>query len=290
MIATIALFLSSSHETLAQRSAAGQAADQQQDRSWTVTSFDGVPIAYEVHGEGMPVLVFVHGWSCDRRYWESQVEFFSQRFQVVSLDLAGHGDSGLERDIWTISSFGLDVAAVVEELTLERVVLIGHSLGGDAILEAARRLPGRVAGLVWVDDYGTLGAPRSLEEAAEIVVRFDGDFATAVRDFVRGTFPSRAEDALVEWVAEDMSAAPPEIARAMLKASMTYDREAPVALRELGLPIVAINPDTPATDSQALERHGVEVLLMPGVGHFPMLEDPATFNDLLMRAVESFPR
>lgn len=53
------------------------------------------------------------------------------------------------------------MAAVVEALALERAVLIGHSLGGDVILEAARRLPGRVEGLVWVDTYRDLGEPGS---------------------------------------------------------------------------------------------------------------------------------
>ena len=49
-----------------------------------------------------------------------------------------------------MAAFGQDVVSVVEALGLKRVVLIGHSLGGPAVLEAARRMPGRVAGLVLV--------------------------------------------------------------------------------------------------------------------------------------------
>src|SRR5207249_632714 len=116
---------------------------------------DGIRIVYEVQGEGRPgtpALVFIHGWSCDRSYWKGQLEPFSQRFKVVAIDLAGHGESGLGRDAWTIAAFGGDVAAVVQKLGLERVILIGHSMGGHVTAEAARRLPGRVAGLVWVDN------------------------------------------------------------------------------------------------------------------------------------------
>src|SRR5262245_20454415 len=116
-----------------------------------VTSPDSIQIAYEVHGNGTPALIFVHGWSCDRSYWQGQLEPFSRNFKVVAIDLAGHGESGLSRKSWTIEAFGADVAAVVKKLNLQRVVLIGHSMGSNVIAEAARQLPGRVAGLVLVD-------------------------------------------------------------------------------------------------------------------------------------------
>lgn len=119
-------------------------------------SADGVPIAFEVAGRGNPPLVFVHGWSCDRRYWQAQLTVFSRQFETVAIDLAGHGASGLGRRQWTIDSFGADVASVVQELDLPKAILIGHSMGGDVITEAARRLPGRIAGLIWVDTYKKL--------------------------------------------------------------------------------------------------------------------------------------
>src|SRR5512136_2917958 len=53
-----------------------------------VASKDGVPISYEVHGQGEPTLVFVHGWSCDARYWRAQLAQFSKNHRVVTLDLA----------------------------------------------------------------------------------------------------------------------------------------------------------------------------------------------------------
>jgi hypothetical protein len=122
-----------------------EAADTQalQKKADFAISSDGVRIAYEVHGEGSPALVFVHGWSCDRSYWAGQFEPFSRQFKVVAVDLAGHGDSGLERRAWTIQSFGDDVASVVKKLRLGRVILIGHSMGWDVIPEAARATASR---------------------------------------------------------------------------------------------------------------------------------------------------
>jgi len=62
-----------------------------------VPSKDGTPISYEIYGVGEPSLVFVHGWSCDARYWRAQLPHFSKNHCVVVLDLAGHGHSGSTR-------------------------------------------------------------------------------------------------------------------------------------------------------------------------------------------------
>jgi pimeloyl-ACP methyl ester carboxylesterase len=257
--------------------------------NWAKSS-DGVRIAYEVHGNGSLALVFVHGWSCDRSYWAGQLEPFSQQFKVVALDLAGHGDSGVGRKQWTIQSYGDDVAAVVKKLDLKRVVLIGHSMGGDVIPEAALRLPGRVVGLIWVDTYKKLGTGRSPEEVQAFVAKFRPDFVKTTRDFVRSLFVTTSDPALVERVALDMSAAPPSIALPSLDSAFSYSREMPLTLERLHLPVIAINPDNAPTDVASLEHYGVQVIIMPGVGHFLMMEDPKRFNGLLSTAVDRLGR
>lgn len=255
---------------------------------YVTISTDGIPLCYEVHGAGVPALVFVHGWSCDRGYWNRQLDHFARKYQVVTLDLAGHGESGLGRKAWTMPAFGRDVVAVVEKLGLEQTVLVGHSMGGDVIVEAARLMPDRVAGLVWVDTYNTLGKPRDREEVEKFMAPFRADFVTKVRKFVREMFVSSSDQALVDWVATDMSAAPPEVAVLALEETITFDREILTGLRDLKVPIVAINSDYWPTDVEALQRYGVKVVLMSGVGHFLMMEDPGTFNRLLGEVIEEF--
>ncbi len=79
----------------------------------SVVSVDGVMIHYQVVGKGEPTLVFVHGGNCDRSYWNAQVDEFAKTYQVVTVDMGGHGGSGLDREDWTLPAFGADVAAVV---------------------------------------------------------------------------------------------------------------------------------------------------------------------------------
>jgi pimeloyl-ACP methyl ester carboxylesterase len=247
-------------------------------------SSDGIPIVYETHGSGTPALFFIHGWSCDRSYWAAQIESFSRKHQVVTIDLGGHGESGLGRVEWTMASFGEDVSAVAGKLGLANMILIGHSMGGDVILEAARRLPGRVHGLVWVDTYRQLPSypPEELEER---LAEFRMDFVSTARAFVRRMFPPGSDPVLVEKVVSDMSSAPPEVAISAASYAWSYGPEVTAALKELAIPLAAINPEMPPTDIESMKRYGIDVICIPGVGHFPMLEDPQTFNDCLDRAL-----
>jgi pimeloyl-ACP methyl ester carboxylesterase len=245
------------------------------------TSPDGVPIAYHDAGSGSPALVFVHGWSCDRGYWRHQLLAFEASHRVVAVDLAGHGDSGVGRSSWTMPAFGADVAAVIDHLGLEDVVLIGHSMGGDVVVEAALTLGTRVAGLVWVDVYEGLDAPQSPEDIESFIGPFRDDFVTHTRAFVREElFDPTSDPALVEWVSSDMASAPPEIALDAILHSVSNEVAATRGLDRLDVPAFAINAEGPG-DPDSFRRHGMEPIIMPGSAHFLMLEDPARFNEVL---------
>jgi pimeloyl-ACP methyl ester carboxylesterase len=252
------------------------------------TSPDGIPILYEVDGTGTPPIVFIHGWSCDRTYWRGQMGPIGQRRRVVSIDLAGHGESGIGRGSWTMPAFGSDVTAVVDRLDLDDVVLVGHSMGGDVVVEAALLLGDRARGLVWVDTYPSLDVPDSPDRVEAFVAPFRADFAGQVRAFMATAFPTTADPALVEWVLSDMASAPPDIALDALEHS--FGNLGPVidALPRISPPLVQISPDYEPTDIGSLERHGVRTVVMTGVGHFLMLEDPGQFNRVLEEVVESF--
>ena len=215
------------------------------------------------------------------------MDHFADRYRVVTIDLAGHGESGLGRTAWTMPAFGADVVAVADHMGLREMVLIGHSMGGDVIVEAALRLPGRVIGLVWVDVYRTVGENDPEGWVEEFLAPFRADFAAPTRGFVRSLLPGADPD-LVEWVAADMSAAPPEVAIDCIRHAVGNESAAFAAVAEIGAPVVAINPDHRPTDVEALSRHGVRTVIMPGVTHFPMLEAPEAFNRLLGETIERF--
>src|SRR5512146_1022926 len=130
--------------------------DEPEAEVGTAVSADGVQIRYECRGKGEPTLIFIHGWCCDRSFWREQLPYFAKKHRVVAIDLAGHGESGLNRKAWTMDAFANDVAAVAAKLSLKQVVLIGHSMGGSVILKTAPKMPGQILGLVAVDQFYNL--------------------------------------------------------------------------------------------------------------------------------------
>jgi pimeloyl-ACP methyl ester carboxylesterase len=254
----------------------------------TTPSADGVKIHYEAVGTGETALVFVHCWSCDRHLWDGQVAAFARDYRVVTLDLAGHGESGRDRTAWTIEAFGEDVAAVVRRLELKHAVLVGHSMGGSVILEAARRLPGRVLGLVLVDTLQDVESKNTPEEVDAYLAPLSADYKAAVAKFTRNfMFVPTSDPKLIESIVSKTLAAPPEIALPALRSTFSYD--AAPAFESVKVPIHAINGDKFPTNVEANRRHAPQFRLtvMKGVGHYLMLERPEEFGRLLREAVES---
>jgi len=251
-----------------------------------VRSFDGVKISYDVQGTGQPVLVFVHGWSCSKEYWKEQIVHFVKKHKVVTIDLAGHGQSGRSRKDYTVESFGKDVASVAEKLDLDQAILIGHSMGGPVIVEAAGQMPDRVICLVGADTFHDIEQGYPSAELENIAAMFESDFVKGVQGFVRQMFPPAADPELVEWVAGNMSSADAEVGINAFKNLGNYDLKS--AAQKMEIPIYSISADLWPTNLDANKKYAktFKLKLMPGIGHFVMLEDPEKFNKLLEEIIE----
>ena len=79
-------------------------------------SADGVDIAYTHAGSGPISLLFIHGGLANRTFWEPQLAALAGVFRMAALDLAGHGESGRNRERWTIGAFAGDVCAVADAM------------------------------------------------------------------------------------------------------------------------------------------------------------------------------
>ncbi len=252
----------------------------------TVNSTDGVPIAFEKFGDGEITLVLVHGWCCDRTYWRQQVPVLAEQFTVVTLDLAGHGDSGLGRSDYTMPAFGADVAAVVSALDLKNVYLVGHSMSGQVVVEAARSLPGRIKGIIGID---TLREPfwnLTPEMVEGYLQPLQADFRGITIQRIGAMFPSTADTALVGQVTRDMASAPAEVGVSAMGNLLMHDIRPTLAL--LDVPIWCLDSNQMPINFNAWKFYqpGFTAVVMEGVGHFLFLEKPAEFNQELITLVE----
>ena len=250
------------------------------------TSEDGLSVAYSTRGGGTPALVFLHGWSCDRSYWSGQIDDMARDYRVVTVDLGGHGDSGQNRSQWTFTALAEDVRAVVEKLDLPKVILVGHSMGGQVSLEAARLMPQRVVALVGVDTLHDVTFKYPPDVWTDLVASYERDFVGTCGQMVRSIFPATAEPALVERIEADMCSAPRHIALPLFRRFGEYDAAA--AMASLTVPIRAINAAVLPTRVEANRQFSpnFDATLMEGVGHFLMMEKPAEFNELLRGVLE----
>jgi pimeloyl-ACP methyl ester carboxylesterase len=257
----------------------------------TTTAPDGVSMVYDMRGEGDIDLVFIHCWGCDRSFWREQLDHFADldAYRVVSLDLPGHGASGTDRESWQVADLGADVKAVVDELGLERVVLIGHSMGGPVALYAAQLMPEKVRGIVCIDTLHNAEYEYPPEQFEQIVTSYEQDFAGTMNRMVESAFPEGTDPELIGWVNEKSTATNPEAAIGLLKDFQKLDLKA--ALSAVEVPIRCINaaPRGPGGAATAIEINrkyaDFDAVLMEGVGHFPHLERPDELNDHLARVL-----
>lgn len=128
-------------------------------RSIRVPGADGLSLhALEWSREGVGLL-FLHGFGNEAHVWDEVAPDVAPHYRTVALDLRGHGDSDADPERrYDHESMARDVAAATEALAMDRVVVVGHSMGGRVALRFAGAHPERMAGLVLVDTGPELDA------------------------------------------------------------------------------------------------------------------------------------
>ena len=259
--------------------------------SAVVNASDGVPIHYSVEGKGDPALVFIHCWGCNRSFWENQVAEFSKTNRVVTIDLPGHGESGQGRKNWSIESYGDDVKTVVTKLGLKRVVLVGSSMGGPIALEATKRMPDNVVAIVPVDSLQNVEVTITPEQADAVIKQMTADYKNSTTTLLNQFFFSpNTPEAVKTRVTNEALSRQPETAVAILKGIFAY-KPGPT-MKEIKVPIKAINADLNPTNLEINRKYApqFEAMIIKGTGHYPMLEDPARFNQMLAEILKTLPR
>lgn len=246
-----------------------------------VQSVDNVDIHYSDDGQGETALVFVHGWMCDGGYWQDQINYFKSKYRVIAVDLAGHGQSDLVREDYSIEKFAGDVAAVVNHLQLDKVILVGHSMGGPVVMETATVLSGKITGVIAVDSFSTGYQWPEKNKIPEVVAPFRKDFAKETYKMVSSMFSPTTDQSLVNEISSDMASGPEEVGISAFTRMLEWVASDYQSVREsLSKPFVQINA---YHKNMPIIRD--KIVLVPDVGHFIPQEAPKQFNVALEQAV-----
>ena len=251
---------------------------------------DGLNIVCEVCGKGDIALVFLHGWCGDRAYWKHQVDAFAADCRIVAVDQAGHGESGKDRKVWSVSGLAEDVEAVVKDLGLQRVILVGHSMGGPVALLAARRMPGTVVAVVGVDTLQNAEFKMPEESATKFLKAFETDFKGTMHGGLSGLLNERADPDLKQWLVTRAEAQDQRMALGLMRDMSALDTKA--ILKDVKVPVRCINSGggyaffTPTAVAVNKKYADYDALLIQNVGHYPMLEKPTEFNAKLREVLK----
>ena len=252
--------------------------------SLSAAEVDGLKLHSSSSGKGSTALIFVHGWTCDESSWAGQVPEFAKKHRVLTLDLPGHGKSAVPaQDKFSMTLFARAVEAVRVEAGVNRVVLVGHSMGAPVIREYARLYPQHVAGLVAVDgplDMRGFGAPRGGQ--AFTPPPMTGPEGRQRREqMIRGMFTAQTPAPLQEQILKMMLGAPEVTAAGAMGAMFDPTVRKTDVTDVPALAVYAGTAQMPVVDTIRQVLPKFEATQIAGTGHFLMMEKPREFNAVL---------
>lgn len=256
-----------------------------------------VTIGYDDIGRGDPV-VFVHGHPFDRSMWQPQIDAFADRHRVVTADLRGFGQSTVVSDTSPFSAFAEDIAALLDDLGIARVVLCGLSMGGQIVMEFQRLFPQRVRGLVLADTSaaGETDQGKAMRYALADRLLRDGMAAYADEVLPKMVAPANIDalPAVAKHVSTMMRATSPAGAAAALRSRAERPDYLDL-LSDLPIPALVVVGDqdefTPVDVARDMHDRIPQATLaiIEGAGHMPNLERTEEFNAALRFYLDDLP-
>ena len=243
---------------------------------------EGVRLGFDDVGQGKAI-VLVHGWGCSRKFFKPQVDALSTHHRVISVDLRGHGMSDAPEQDYTMPVFADDIAWLCARLGVRKPMLVGHSMGGNAILELAARYPDVASGIMLIDSL--LFPPANLVEQLKVAVAGlqTKDFRLVVRQLAEALFIPSDDPMRKEWILTALESTPQHVLVSAF-ARHTTEYDASDAAERCFVPTAYIGAASPLGDVMQLKSKcpGVLVGQTLGAGHFSQLEVPDQINAMLM--------
>ena len=250
-----------------------------------------INLYYEVTGQGQPLL-FIHGLGSSAQDWELQVGEFSKTYQVITLDLRGHGRSDKPAGPYRMSMFAADTAGLLKSLGVESAHVVGLSLGGGVAFQLAEQSPALVKTLVIVN-----GAPelvvRTFKDRLQVWQRFAIVRLLGMRGMgqvlSKRLFPEDQHALLREMFVERWAENDPQAYQRAMRAMIGWSMVDRLGSIQCPTLVIAADQDyTPITSKEAYTRlmPNAKLLVIPDAHHAVPVERPDAFNAALKDFLE----
>lgn len=249
---------------------------------------NGVRLAYAERGEGGTPMVFVHGWTASAWVMHRQYLCFSRDNRAVVVDLRGHGESDRPHQEYTVEAFADDLAWTIDQLHLERPLIVGHSLGAYIALELAAKHPGKTRGIVLLDPP-PLAPPTVLQEIfGPFADALDVAVEPARTEFNAQWFLPKANPELKKEILCQLGKGDPFVTANEWRNMTRFDPVA--AAKQVSVPVlnVAAQPGfNRPEDIEALMPQAISARTV-GAGHNVQLEVPDQVNSMIRGFVREY--
>lgn len=241
---------------------------------------------YYEQGSG-PVLVLLHGLGLDHSIWLPLARNCSSDMRMIMPDLRGHGLSDSPDGIFTMGDMAADIKQLLDRLSVEKIVLTGHSMGGYVALAFVRIYPDLVDGLILVTTNADEDPPEKRTSRILLAKEIGQKGSIAMADSLANRLTNDPTLAL-KMHAMISKTTPNGLIGASL--GMAERKDMHQTLRSLTCPVLVIAGErdkiTPLSTSQDLVNtcQSGELVIVPNTGHLPMMEEP----DLMSKAFFTF--
>lgn len=252
--------------------------------------FEQGSVHYKVSGEGEKKLVFIHGWGCDMNTWAAQFGQFEDEVQMVFIDLPGYGKSSKPAVNYTMDLFAESIHAVLQKLSINDPILIGHSLGYPVSRQVIRNYP-KLSPKLCIVDGVYFKIPT--DSTSKIVYKaqmdsFAGLFvglnsAQSLNAFIQSLFVQTSPQHVKDYVDTTMKRVEAHVGH---NTMLNLIEEKIWQEDILAIPTLALYaniPELPADNEVYLRKlyPNLTYQAVDGVGHFLMMENPKKFNEIL---------
>ena len=242
----------------------------------------GIRVNYEMRGEGETVLL-LHGWASSLQPYRPLMEQLAQKYRVIALDFPGMGGSDEPTEPWDVDGYADFVLKFLEQFSITRISMVGHSYGGRVIIKLAnRQLPFAIHKLVLVDSAGIRPAASKKKSMRQRVYKV-GKWFLSLKPVAK-LFPNALEKLRVKFGSADYAAASPMMRQCLVKA---VNEDLSHLLPGIQAPTLLVWGDrdtaTPLSDAKQMEAAipNAGLAVIPGTGHFSFAENPGLFGRIM---------
>ncbi len=240
-------------------------------------------------------IVLHHGMAKNGRLWYAWVPLLARKYRVVRLDARGFGRSTVPPSgyPWSLSGFAADLRGLLDNLGLDRVHLIGETVGGSIALKFAYEYPERLRSLaVCTSPFRFVGVTSHAENMD--LVRREGIGAWVRKTTAHRLSPPQASPQHIEWYAQQMASTTPYVVVESVTALSDVDLENDI--RQIQVPTLAIFGEEAAGSAtfQPHEMPGImpncKLVVLPGATGFVQHSAPGRCVEAWLEFVGELPK